>query len=311
MNHKFAVFIDGDNISPKLLTSVLNEINKHGDIVLKRVYGDWTAQNMGGWKELLREVPIRTFQQFRHGEQATDGSMIMDAIEISTAQNRNFNAFAIVSSDSDFYSLALRLREHELFVLGVGRRTNTKQLFINSCNQFLFTDNITPVNLNNLNNDHLAKNVILNAYNNSTPNDEGWIQLGVLGIQIRKSNPAFSLNDYNCSTLLAFVKTCESELEIKTDNKQPTNYFIRPKVSKSATKTNRKKGFIKNYFGGYGFISSGENDYFFLRTNINEKNQDRTPKAKDAVFFESILEPNKSSNDPLEKNGKAINIEFA
>ena len=118
--HRYAVLIDGENIAPRFLGPILAEINRTGEIILTRVYGDWTELHMGGWKELLQSYPVRPVQQFRYGQNATDGALIMDAIEIVSTNRNPVNAFCIVSSDSDYYSLALRLREHGMYVCGIG-----------------------------------------------------------------------------------------------------------------------------------------------------------------------------------------------
>jgi uncharacterized LabA/DUF88 family protein len=111
MDKKYAVFIDGDNISASYFDSIMTEIVKDGEILIKRIYGDWTTSDMNSWKRKLFNTPIRIFQQFRFGSNATDNSIIMDAIEL-ISQNKDINAFCIVSKDSDYYSLALRLREN-------------------------------------------------------------------------------------------------------------------------------------------------------------------------------------------------------
>lgn len=140
-DRRFAVLIDGDNIPPKYLSAILSEVGKFGSIVIRRIYGDWTTPNMNGWKELLAANPIRPFQQFRYGEDATDGALVMDAIELLSSQSTSVDAYCIVSSDGGFYSVALRLREYGKFVLGIGR-SNTKELFKNACNQFVTIENI-------------------------------------------------------------------------------------------------------------------------------------------------------------------------
>ena len=55
--HHFAVLVDGENISPRFLGPILAEINRSGEIILTRVYGDWTQPHMSGWKELLQSYP--------------------------------------------------------------------------------------------------------------------------------------------------------------------------------------------------------------------------------------------------------------
>lgn len=112
---KYAVFIDGDNISPRYLEAILSEVSKDGDILIRRIYGDWTTTNMNGWKDLLLQIPVRPVQQFRNGSQATDNAIIMDAIELANT-NKEINAMCIVSSDTDYYSLALKIREYGLCV---------------------------------------------------------------------------------------------------------------------------------------------------------------------------------------------------
>ena len=128
--HRFAVLVDGENISPRFLAPILAEINRSGEIILTRVYGDWTEAHMRGWKELLQSHPVRPVQQFRYGDNASDGALIMDAIEIVSTNRNPVNAFCIVSSDSDFYSLALRLREHGMYVTGIGRRELRTFLYV-------------------------------------------------------------------------------------------------------------------------------------------------------------------------------------
>lgn len=118
MDKKYAVFIDGDNISATYFDSIMTEVIKEGEILIKRIYGDWTTSDMNSWKQKLFNTPIRIFQQFRFGANATDNSIIMDAIELIN-QNKDINAFCIVSKDSDYYSLALRLRENGKYVLGI------------------------------------------------------------------------------------------------------------------------------------------------------------------------------------------------
>ena len=139
--HRFAVLVDGENISPRFLAPILAEINRSGEIILTRVYGDWTEAHMRGWKELLQSHPVRPVQQFRYGDNASDGALIMDAIEIVSTNRNPVNAFCIVSSDSDFYSLALRLREHGMYVTGIGRE-GTKNILVRSCNRFIYLENL-------------------------------------------------------------------------------------------------------------------------------------------------------------------------
>jgi uncharacterized protein (TIGR00288 family) len=136
MNKKFAVFVDADNICSKYYEAIISEIRStYGEILIKRVYADWTTPHMNTWKEILVREPATPCQQFRSGKNTTDTRIIMDAIELML-QNNNINAFCIVSTDADFYGLALRLRENGKYVLGVGRE-QSQSIWQESCDKFV------------------------------------------------------------------------------------------------------------------------------------------------------------------------------
>ena len=117
-----ALLIDGDNASPKIVEGLLAEIAKYGTASVKRIYGDWTKPNLGGWKTCLLEHSIQPIQQFAYttGKNATDGAMIIDGMDL--LYTGRFDGFCLVSSDSDFARLASRLREQGLRVYGFGER---------------------------------------------------------------------------------------------------------------------------------------------------------------------------------------------
>jgi uncharacterized protein (TIGR00288 family) len=142
MNKKFAVFVDADNICAKDYRPILKEISPtYGEILMKRVYGDWTTPHMNTWKDILVKEPATPYQQFRSGKNATDTRIIMDAVELML-QNNNINAFCIVSTDADFYGLALRLRENGKYVLGVGRE-QSQPIWQEACDKFIKIESLS------------------------------------------------------------------------------------------------------------------------------------------------------------------------
>lgn len=134
-----ALLIDGDNASPKIITGLLAEIANYGTASVKRIYGDWTKPNLNGWKECLLEHSIQPVQQFAYttGKNATDGAMIIDAMDL--LYTGRFSGFCIVSSDSDFARLAARIREQGITVYGFGER-KTPRPFITACDKFVYVD---------------------------------------------------------------------------------------------------------------------------------------------------------------------------
>ncbi len=136
---KVAVLFDAENIASKYTPVILNEANALGSVIIRRIYGDWTAREMSSWKQVILDHSIQPIQQYRNvsGKNSSDSALIIDAMDL-LYQGR-VDAFCIVSSDSDFTRLAARLRESEKFVLGLGEQ-KTPQSFISACSKFAYLD---------------------------------------------------------------------------------------------------------------------------------------------------------------------------
>jgi uncharacterized LabA/DUF88 family protein len=140
-NRRLALMIDGDNAQASLLPQMLAEVSKYGIITIRRVYGDWTEPEMKSWKEALHTNALQPVQQFRYtvGKNATDSALIIDAMDI--LYTAGVDGFCIASSDSDYTRLATRIREKNMFVLGIGRKL-TPRSFVNACDVFVYTENL-------------------------------------------------------------------------------------------------------------------------------------------------------------------------
>lgn len=136
---KIAVLIDAENISSKYANTILQEASGLGNVIYKRIYGNWTSSQLGSWKQELLDHAIQPIQQYSNtsGKNSSDSALIIDAMDL-LYQNR-LDAFCIVSSDSDFTRLASRLRESEMYVLGMGEK-KTPRAFISACNKFVYLD---------------------------------------------------------------------------------------------------------------------------------------------------------------------------
>lgn len=136
---QLAVLIDAENARAADIAFVMEKITALGKPIICKGYGDWTTPQLTPWKKVLETHAIRPCQQFRHarGKNASDGTLIMDAMEIKHA--RSVDGICIVSSDSDYTGLAGRLREAGLVVYGFGGKY-TVQAFVNACDEFVFVD---------------------------------------------------------------------------------------------------------------------------------------------------------------------------
>jgi len=138
-NLRLAVLIDADNAPRDCLRSVMEEIAIYGTPTIKRIYGDWTSPNVGGWKTSLLENAVTPIQQYGYttGKNSTDSAVIIDAMDILYAGKTD--GFVLVSSDSDFTRLAIRLREAGMRVIGIGER-KTPSPFIVACDKFVYIE---------------------------------------------------------------------------------------------------------------------------------------------------------------------------
>jgi len=140
---KLAVLIDADNAQHTRIRPLLAEVARYGTVCVKRAYGDWTGTGLNGWKGTLLELAIQPMQQlaYTQGKNSTDSAMIIDAMDLLHAQH--FDGFCLVSSDSDFIRLAVRIREAGLVVYGFGER-KAPLPFVAVCNRFIYVENLVP-----------------------------------------------------------------------------------------------------------------------------------------------------------------------
>ncbi|MBS7239672.1 MAG: NYN domain-containing protein [Acetatifactor sp.] len=141
---QFAVLIDSDNVSSKYAATIFEELDKYGLSTYRRIYGNWSKGN--GWNEsLLLDYSILPVQQFSYtsGKNATDMAMVIDAMDI--LYRGKVQGFCLVTSDSDFTRLAVRLREENMFVLGMGE-SKTPQALTRACNRFIHLNLVAEQN---------------------------------------------------------------------------------------------------------------------------------------------------------------------
>ena len=240
--YKLAVLIDADNAQPSIIDSLLSEIANYGVASVKRIYGDWTAPGLKGWKDVLLHHSIQPMQQFAYtkGKNATDSAMIIDAMDL--LYTGNFSGFCIVSSDSDFTKLASRIRESGLFVYGFGEQ-KTPSAFVSACDKFIYTEvlrsktdengAIIKKSSSELKQDTKLVSLLRNAVEVSS-DESGWAQLGPVGSNIAKQSPDFDPRNYGYSKLgelVAATKLFEIEERQIGDTKSKILY-VRDKRKK-------------------------------------------------------------------------------
>lgn len=222
---RVAVLIDCDNISWQLGAAVLAEAAGKGTLGVKRGYGDWSSQALSGWKKQLPVLAIQPMQQpaYVAGKNATDSALIIDAMDL--LYSGNVDTFFLVSSDSDFTRLAMRLRESGRRVFGIGAQ-KTPVSFQNACDRFTFTEVLVqppgaptsgaaagaaPVVATTLEDSLDATAVppieaVLVPAVQTMERDDGWAPLSSVGTYIVNNHPTFDSRNYGSSRLGQLVR---------------------------------------------------------------------------------------------------------
>lgn len=139
---KIALFIDADNVSARFGKLLMDNLEKRGEILIRRIYGNWEKPALRKWDDCILHYGLRTVHQidFSSGKNATDMTLAIDAMDVLHKQQAT--TFAIVSNDSDFTPLAVRLREYGIYVIGIGRK-DSSQSFRNACSEYISLDSLS------------------------------------------------------------------------------------------------------------------------------------------------------------------------
>jgi len=238
---RLAVLIDADNVPYANIKGILAEVARYGTPMIKRIYGDWTKPNLSGWKPVLLEHAITPVQQYGYtsGKNATDSAMIIDAMDI--LYGTTVEGFCIISSDSDFTRLAIRIREAGKRVIGMGE-SKTPNAFIVACDKFVYIEVIDKEELKKSNNNKQkfsgeVKEKLIKSLSEAiddVADEEGWAFLGDVGNHLIKNNPDFDSRNYGFMKLTHLVKSLKNGFDIderKYPNNNTRHVYIRNKVS--------------------------------------------------------------------------------
>lgn len=214
IDKRLALLIDADNAQASVIDGLLEEVANYGTAQVKRIYGDWTRTNLGGWKDVLLRHSIQPRQQFAYtkGKNATDAAMVIDAMDL--LHSGGFDGFCLVSSDSDFTPLAARIRESGLKVYGFGEK-KTPDAFVAACDKFIFTELLKGEDQSAKQPKRLATKelrgdarlvTLMRRAVEDTADDEGWAELSSVGNTINKRAPEFDQRSYGYAKLSDLIK---------------------------------------------------------------------------------------------------------
>ena len=238
---KIALLIDADNVAVKYMDTIIDELSKYGDIIIRRVYGNWMNNSLKGWMDNTNKYALNLIMQESNtsGKNATDICLVIDAMKLLYEEKADM--FCIASSDGDFTKLAKEIRENGIDVIGMGE-DKTPQAFIRACKRFVVLNQIIDEdekiseetdsddrnkqvlqNENKANNEKSVINDISANKNNVTKkstiekaiikiikeNDskEKMTGLGEIGSRLSRLYPEFDFRNYGFNNLTAFVNS--------------------------------------------------------------------------------------------------------
>ncbi len=238
---QIAVLIDSENVSSRYASIIFNELETYGFASYRRIYGNWTRNN--GWNQnILLENSITPIQQFDYatGKNSTDMTMVIDAMDI--LYSGNVDGFCLVTSDSDFTRLAMRLREANMYVIGMGESKSPISL-TKACNKFIHLNLIyeQPGSSSSgqnggddrdLHDDFTSdKSAKANAVTplseieeaiisiiNDNENKGRTTYMGEIGSRLNTKFPDFDVRNYGYTKLLTFIRDKCSKLELIKEN---------------------------------------------------------------------------------------------
>ena len=248
---RLAVLIDADNASRTAMKDVMAEVAVYGTPTIKRIYGDWTSPNMSTWKSILLECALTPIQQYGYttGKNSTDSAMIIDAMDI--LYTGQVDGFVLVSSDSDFTRLAIRLREAGMKVYGMGERKTPKP-FIVACDKFVYIEVIRaaarkaaaqqaeddaprpaaqpqkPSKKESRKNAGIPDDVaeLIAESVEAVCGEDGFAHMGKLSNLLMKKQPDFDPRNYGFSKLSKLIKSM-GRFDWKTEGADNSEYFVR------------------------------------------------------------------------------------
>lgn len=244
--HKVAVLVDCDNVTPDILEFALKVAAQFGRVVVRRGYGNYQSL-ANRWQDALVQLAFTPCLQYQYaaGKNTSDLALALDALEMMF--DKRTDTFCMVTCDSDFAYLCRKLRERGARVCIIGE-AKTPNSLRNASDQFFEWTQADPAQKSSGTNCIAIKqaapqsaiqippakklpNFLLDAVALLVSDTaEGKIGLEALGQYLKRTNPAFSPKVYGHSGLLKMVKSYDSLVAVQETS---GNWSILSKPAKS------------------------------------------------------------------------------
>ena len=207
-NKKIALFIDAENISSDYAKFIFDKVSSYGEIIIKRIYADWTNEQPKNWKDNIGKYSITAIQCFTFANKKNSSDMYLTTDIAEILYEKNIDIFVIVSSDSDYTSWVQKIREKGKQALGFGELKTIKS-YVNSFNEFFYL-NVKEKD------EQLNKELVhdLNVIVDNLIEEKGIAEYPQISIGIRRKYADFIPSNYGCKR---FKELIDKYLSITTN----------------------------------------------------------------------------------------------
>lgn len=224
-NKKIALFIDAENISSDYAKFIFDKVSSYGEIIIKRIYADWTNEQPKNWKDIISEYSITAIQCFTFASKKNSSDMYLTTDIAEILYEKNIDIFVIVSSDSDYTSWVQKIREKGKQALGFGELKTIKS-YVNSFNEFFY---LNVKEEDERLNKELELVDDLNVIVDNLIEEKGIAEYTQISIGIRRKYADFIPSNYGCKRFKELIDkylsitTNKYKKNIKDDNK---SYYL-------------------------------------------------------------------------------------
>ncbi len=138
-----ALLIDFDNVTMGMRSDLSKELKTllgsdviKGKVSVQRAYADWRRYPQ--YIVPLSEASVDLIFAPAYGsnkKNATDIRMAIDAVELVFTRPE-IGTYILLTGDSDFSSLVLKLKEYGKYVIGVGIQESTSDILVQNCDEY-------------------------------------------------------------------------------------------------------------------------------------------------------------------------------
>lgn len=231
---KVAVFIDAENVAATLAKEVFQAAQKLGDVIERRAYGDFSSAHLKPWRDAAPVYALELVPTVvgASGKNSADIALVIDCIE--QLGNGRADIYCLVSSDSDFTQVAMRVRARGKMAVGIGLST-ASAVYRSSLSQFIQIGAKKtlvaagppprPVSTPVTSDTRALLAIVRSAFEKVSPDGDGWSDLGSLSKAMRAIG--FTPQAFGRRQVGKVLQGCEY-LEMRNPNGGQWQVRIRP-----------------------------------------------------------------------------------